>query len=214
MKKLYFMLALSLIASLFFATGAFASEGEPNQSLQDSLRQIEDEYDVEFVDKEEVPAGTEFLEFDSIEEFKAFIESYQKATNSVQAVEHKESNVTTESSTIEPQLIRYHGSGTHNFLPIQGNPLKYQPSVMTLDYGYTASGYGVAKRFISIDAIGAFDNSLYSTWHNTIPPYSNVAASGSFADLTIRGYHLIGVSIQGFEIGYRESANYTERVYP
>ncbi|MFB5662491.1 hypothetical protein [Alteribacillus sp. HJP-4] len=81
---------------------------------------------------------------------------------------------------------------------------------LKIDYTYTTNASGNLTKISSISSISAYDTTATS-WVDTVDAAYNITGSKT-ASIEIRGYHLLGVAIGGFDEGMKHSASYTETI--
>ncbi len=232
MKKV--LLAVLCSTSLLF--GQFNSEALAEDTTSVNLAEIESVVEqspnIDMTTTEELPAGTEFLNFDSIEEFKEFTEEWDTmveldSINEVITDYPTNDPVTTpipptpdptdNMSNPYPGKYSPTGSSVKNgtsriqWPPVSLNPLKsiILPLSWWIDFTYDYTGSGSSKKFSKIKIVKSASTGFPSGWHQS-------TYSTSFYDnnkgvkIKIQGYHLLGVNIAGQSIGAKFSDTATK----
>lgn len=214
------LVGTALIASLTFSvSNSTHAEEKPSAwvefEIKSELEEIFDNEDIEVIDGDEIPEEAEGnmpeLEFDTIEEFKEFVESESE----VQQVFESEDLETEVNETVADQELGIASSNRsgREFVCAGSDctPLYTFPAgPVYVDYTYR----GTATTFDSITGISFEDTNTYTSWIESTPPYSNIATNSRSATLTSQGYHLLGISIGGFDAGLRHSKTYSVTVTP
>ncbi|MBU9711674.1 hypothetical protein [Evansella tamaricis] len=170
------------------------------------------------VDRKELPDDIEFLEFETLEEFKRFLLTSELPQETAKVVNEKREDFHQKKpSKTSPDFNinnSYNHAASHQWVPDRGCTYCWQPGLMHIDYSFTAPQRTNPLYFTDITQITSWEDDIFSTWVNTIDPIYNISTYGGFTDVTITGYHLIGVSVGGFEVGYTESNQYSQQILP
>ncbi|MEX3710850.1 hypothetical protein ABFV99_00445 [Cytobacillus horneckiae] len=200
MRKLLTTSLLSFFVIFGFAiTQASASD---NKDLLDEVREITEGTNVEVIDVNELPAGTEFVEFDSVEDFEKALKSQEDLLNN-------DVEFSQDSPAIQPMATSSVGSikwVTYKWW----DPTK--PVNMTINFNYTYTGSGSSKLFQSVSNIKSHSTGFPTNWVQTNASHRLLDAKRTIS-ITITGYHLFGASIGGQPIGYKADATYIREFY-
>ncbi|GIN62398.1 hypothetical protein J27TS8_23910 [Robertmurraya siralis] len=212
MEKLLFILGLSVVLVSSSFTPAFAESESFSENTKEELIQLEQETGaVEFFDISELPEGIPILEFDSVEELQKTIEyarSIEKNENfdKVFTPISKDSGFSIMASTGTARIQWYTAENWDYIYKI------YLPSTMWIDLTYTYTGSGSTKKFSKITKVTSNSTSFPSTW---IQETKSTSFYDSNRGVTVKiaGYHLLGVSIKGFNVGAKFPETYTKKYH-
>ncbi|WP_423407682.1 hypothetical protein AABM38_18365 [Heyndrickxia sp. MSNUG] len=188
---------------------------EVTEKIKEIIKQDEN---VELIDPSELPEGVPMLNFDSVEDFEAYVNEHRKNNegkdddhekyNPAMAVkepgEHinnggKPSDFTTQSSSI--------GSITW----YDNNWWELTIMRMTFNYSYyQAGGYNYFNGASNINSWS--QNISPVNWNQTNKSYMIMDGNRTL-QLKIAGYHLFGAQIMGFPLGFRAGDSYTRYFY-
>lgn len=206
-------LILSLLSIIFVigasSTTVFASNLETSVD-HNTLTVVSDIVDqtesLELINVDELPVGTPFVEFDSIEEFEKAVTDLENE-NKEQFIESKEQFIGSNEPNTKINTLATTKSDTKVLTVMVNkswNPLKAstQPASVTVDIGYSYTGSGTTKKFSSIKKVSSYSFGFPTDWIQT--SYSSpFSISNTRAKITINGYNLLGASIGGQPIGMK-----------
>lgn len=223
MKKFGMLVMLSV--ALFFGTvvapasaaGKDAPPPNPQkmQDIMNMLEEVEESKGIERIDVSELPEGTVFINFDTVEEFEKALEEWQEMRQAEEAIELAK---IPDGSTYGP--IPGNGGGDEiTTMATASSRIKWStfdalkfwlPTYMVIDFSYTYSGSGNTKKYTNLTSVSSWSDGIPTNWVQTSKPTWNFYDLHRTVSITIQGYHLFGIAIGGFPIGYKIPDKFTK----
>jgi len=206
MKKLIYSIAFFLTLSTVGNT-AFASEDiKPSEEMLTEIGDIaNNSKSVELIDVDELPNGTPFIYFDTVEDFENAIKELDEENKNIQVEINKENSLLNQSiSTMA--ATKSTTDRLKVLLDKSINPLKNatQPVNVTVDLKYSYTGSGSTKQFSTITDIKSFSLGVPTDWVQTDYNKSYYNSKKS-VKIELLGYNVLGVVIKGQPIGAKIS---------
>jgi hypothetical protein len=212
MKKLIKFLSILLVAVLFtsstlYTGSASASTLTPKKKIDKELRlkldNLEKKYtDIKFIEPELLTeAPTEYLSFNSVEEFEIFMKDFKKNM--------KNEMIEKEVSLSSIRLASIEDTSTISWwAPFSGWPMNglARWNNVVIDYNYDWSGG--RPYFVSYSNVTSYIGGLdIVSWHQTgkAVNFSAKYSNKDTANIKVNGYYLLGVEISGAPIGFTQS---------
>jgi len=183
-----------------------ASASEVTKHSAEVLSEIEaitnNSESVELISVDELPKGTPFVKFETIEDFEKAVKELDLENKTPQIV-----NIDTEYMPLSNQMITKAATSSTTdrlevFIKKSWNALKAvtQPTTVTVDVKYSYTGYGSTKAFSSISNVTSFSLGFPTSWVQTDynKSFYNFKKGVS---LELLGYNVVGAVIAGQEIG-------------
>lgn len=208
--------ALSFLSSLFalglVGNTAFASTSyeEPSESILHEVEEIANESEsLDLIDVDELPEGTPFVKFDTIEEFEQALKELD-AENEANQDEGLKVIEAPQMDLITPYSTKTAADVLKVMVKLSWNPLKSmtQPTSVTVNLGYKYTGSGTSKKFSSITKLTSYSLGFPTDWIQTSRSTS-FYDSNKGVNVTINGYNLLGVEIAGQGVGAKVSDTLT-----
>ncbi|MGG0823989.1 hypothetical protein ABE099_14045 [Paenibacillus turicensis] len=202
MKRKILSLIMAATMSLTLVTPIFASGVTDNSTLVSELEQLSKKYNIEITHPENSSNTEEKLKFDSVKEFEAFIIQLQSSET-----EESLNNSLSKDSPIS--LFSIFDSGTESWWsPAIGNVFSWKNIVWKATFRYDSKGNG------SINTVTATDSYLTGVntgidWKQTL---DNSYGSGDTLKLKVNGYYLLGLTIEGYELGAKVNGSWSRDV--
>lgn len=193
-----------------------ASASEVTKFSAEVLSEIEaitnNSESVELISVDELPKGTPFVNFDTIEDFEKAVKELDEENKNPQIV-----NIDTEYTSLSNQMITTKAASTSSttdrlevLISKSWNALKAatQPTTVTVDVKYSYTGSGSTKAFSSINNVTSYSLGFPTTWVQTDynKSFYNFKKGVS---LELLGYNVVGAVIAGQEIGAKVSDEIT-----
>ncbi|MGG0386332.1 hypothetical protein ABEY69_25390 [Priestia filamentosa] len=218
-KTVKVLLSTTLALGIFSTSSSFVnaqSITEETTTLTEINKVAQSSDSLTPIDVSELPEGTEFVNFDTVEDFEKAVAELDKENK-----ENKDSILQTE---VLPSTNSYSSASDRLFTTaaaktgsarvsvltkISLNPIKaaVQPTKITVDFTYSYTGSGTSKKFSKINKVSSYSLGFPSTWHQTTRTHS-FYSSNKGVKMTLQGYHLLGVNIAGVPAGFRASDTY------
>lgn len=215
MKKRVKVILASLLSFIFvigMLNNTNVSAGELTNITKPSIKSIKNvasETDtIEIIDADQLLKGTQFIDFDTIEEFEEFLkelEDYQENKQKVSVIELDpvsqidDQLVTIASTKSDTKVLKVAVKPSLN--PIKGLA---QPPSITVDLGYRYTGSGSNRKFSSITKVSSYSFGIPTDWKQTSRKTS-FSSNKKTVNVTLNGYHLLGIRVGGQAIGAKFS---------
>lgn len=206
MKKIVLSLVLSLFVVITTGNTAFASS-EVTKTSAEILSEIEaiteNSESVELISVDELPEGTPFVNFDTVEDFEKAVKELDEENKNTQVVHV---NAYSLSDQIIPTMAAAKTSSTTDRLDVlvksSWNALKAltQPTSVTVDLTYSYTGSGSNKAFSKIDKVKSFSFGFPTQWVQT-DYNSSFYNSKKGVSMELLGHNVLGAVIAGQTIG-------------
>lgn len=213
-KGLFGFLSMLLVFGLFLPQVS-ASEnnvGKEKAVLQ-KVKDLTKGTGIEVIDPSELPEGTEFVEFDTVEDFAKAVKQAKKFQNQVDKLNPKAGDLQSSTDVNSTDIgIMASSVGSIRWSAYQWWNLA-SPLYMTINFNYSYSGSGSSKKFTGVSSIKSHSSPGFPTnWIQTNKA-GTIIDGGRTIRLKVVGYHLFGASIGGLPIGYRSDATYVKYYY-
>ncbi|QWI17616.1 hypothetical protein EXW48_17305 [Bacillus wiedmannii] len=208
---------LFLSVALFFGFSfqqASAEEKVDQKATLEKVKEITKGTGVEVLDSSEVPKGTNFVNFNSVEEFEKAVKEgmFQK--------ENKSPLLQNEQIILDPIEEK---NPTGGFKPLASSVGSigwadydnWWSNIisMRINFNYTYNLSNGQKRFTGVSNIKSFSSGISVTnWVQTNST-SSIIDGNRTIQISVNGYHLFGVSISGVPVGFKSYKNYTKWFY-
>ncbi|TDQ35304.1 hypothetical protein [Aureibacillus halotolerans] len=186
------------------------------QAVKESADKVAKKYGFdEVVTGDDLPNDVKLLEFDSFEDLEEFLD--EQASKPQADIEvNNESKSISDSVQQDVSNSSISRIDDDHFLLFDDDGIFNHPAntVLRVDFAYTTKNmYSNGIWFDSITDIDVNSLSPISTWVNTLNPRAKVSIiNGQYATFRIKGYHLLGVAVKGFELGFKAFKDYDETV--
>lgn len=216
-KGLFGFLSLLLVFGLFLPqVSASENNVEKEKVVTQKVKDLTKGTGIEVIDPSELPEGTEFVNFDTVEDFEKAVKEYKKFQNQVDKFDPsaRDGQANSEQNGGKPTDIGINATATGS---IKWNAYQWwnpmSPLNMTINFNYSyyySSGY---KWFTGVSNINSYSSPGFPTnWVQTNKTGSVIDGKRTL-QITIKGYHLFGASIGGVPFGYKSPATYTKYYY-
>lgn len=215
MRKIVKAVLVSFLSFVFvigLLNNTTVSAGELTKTIKPSIKSINNvasETDtVEIIDADQLPEGTQFIEFENMEEFEDFlseVEDYHENKQNESVIELDPASqlddqlVTMASTKSDTKVLKVMVKPSLN--PIKGLA---QPVNVTVDLRYKYTGSGSKRKFSSISKITSYSFGIPTDWVQTSKKTS-FSSNKKTANITLNGYHLLGIKIGGQSAGAKFS---------
>lgn len=206
MKKLIFSLVLSLFAVSTIGNTVFAST-EILTEIEDAANKSKS---IELINVDELPKGTPFVNFDTVEDFEKALKELDEENKDVQVDVFEDTKYISQSD----QFITTFAGPLNERLKVAVkkslNPLKAvtQPVTVTVDFKYTYTGSGSSKKYSNVSGVKSFSSGFPTDWVQTAHNKSFIN-SNKGVKIKLFGYNVVGAVIQGQPIGAKVSDEIT-----
>lgn len=200
MVRLKKVTAFILVLVLSFSLSSIAFAEDSNESIMADLEAIADKYGVE-VYEETASEDEAVLQFDTVDEFEAFIESFT-------------ANLNQEPEVVYLNPMSRSGYSTSDTVYVSVGGYSYPVTrYFSMNYSYSTSGSHRYFNSISSVSTSIASSSNFtwtqSSWNNF---YSQTDINSDTANITVQGYFTLRVQISGVSAGTRISDTFRKRI--